>query len=160
VAAAEYDREDWLSEAERLTQKAAGAEPHTAARLYLRVARIYHLEVPADPAFVDALERMVAHAPEHEHANFLLESAYASARRFDDIVRLHERRAGAARDRRHQADLYRRFASVWALRWNDVERAAYFYRKALEAYYDGEGPSSGAGFPGHLAAFGFLREID
>ena len=48
---------------------------------------------------------------------------------------------------------------MWALRWNDVERSAYFYRKALQSYY-GDGISQGATFLGHLAAFGFLREIE
>ena len=78
---------------------------------------------------------MVPNEPQHEQANFLLEGALGAQKRFDDIVKLHESRAFACADERDQAELYRRFASMWALRWNDVERSAYFYRKALQAYY-------------------------
>ena len=159
LAAANYDREDWLGEAERLTKQAEKADSSTAARIMLRVARIYRMEVPADPAYVEALQKVVANEPQHEQANFLLEGALGAQKRFDDIVKLHENRAFACADEREQAELYRRFASMWALRWNDVERSAHFYRKALQAYY-GDGLSQGAQFLGHLAAFGFLREIE
>ena len=159
LSAANYDREDWLGEAERLTKQAEKADSATAARIMLRVARIYRLEVPADPAYIDALQKVVQNEPQHEQANFLLEGALGAQKRFDDIVKLHESRAFACADEREQAELYRRFASMWALRWNDVERSAHFYRKALQAYYS-EGVSQGAQFLGHLAAFGFLREIE
>ncbi|MGZ3440256.1 MAG: hypothetical protein ACXVDD_12105, partial [Polyangia bacterium] len=159
LSAANYDREDWLGEAERLTKQAEKADSGTAARIMLRVARIYRLEVPADPAYLEALHRVVANEPQHEQANFLLEGALGSQKRFDDIVKLHESRAFACADEREQAELYRRFASMWALRWNDVERSAYFYRKALQSYYS-DGLQQGAQFLGHLAAFGFLKEIE
>src|SRR5207302_8285143 len=139
-------------EAERLTKQAGKADSATAARIMLRVARIYRLEVPADPMYIDALQKVVSNEPQHEQANFLLEGALGSQKRFDDIVHLHENRAFACADESEQAELYRRFASMWALRWNDVERSAHFYRKALQAYY-GDGISQGASFPGHLAAF-------
>ena len=159
LAAANYDREDWLGEAERLTKQAEKADSSAAARIMLRVARIYRMEVPADPEYLTALGRVVANEPQHEQANFLIEGALGSQKRFDEIVKLHENRAFACADEREQAELYRRFASMWALRWNDVERSAHFYRKALQAYY-GDGLSQGAEFLGHLAAFGFLKEID
>lgn len=159
LAAANYDREDWLGEAERLAKQAEKVDSATAARIMLRVARIYRLEVPADPAYIEALQKVVANEPQHEQANFLIEGALGAQKRFDDIVRLHENRAFACAEEREQAELYRRFASMWALRWNDVERSAHFYRKALQSYY-GDGYSQGARFLGHLAAFGFLREIE
>ncbi|HWE29273.1 MAG TPA: hypothetical protein VHB97_14790, partial [Polyangia bacterium] len=159
LAAANYDREDWLGEAERLTKQAEKADSSAAARIMLRVARIYRMEVPADPEYLNALHKVVANEPQHEQANFLIEGALGAQKRFDDIVKLHESRAFASADERDQAELYRRFASMWALRWNDVERSAHFYRKALQAYYS-EGVSQGAQFLGHLAAFGFLKEIE
>ncbi|MCU1281314.1 MAG: domain protein, putative component of TonB system, partial [bacterium] len=125
LSAANYDREDWLGEAERLTKQAEKADSSTAARIMLRVARIYRMEVPADPAYVESLQKVVANEPQHEQANFLLEGALGSQKRFDDIVKLHESRAFACADEREQAELYRRFASMWALRWNDVDRSAY-----------------------------------
>ncbi len=157
LRAANYDREDWLGEAERLTKQAERADSATAARIMLRVARIYRLEVPADPSYLEALQRVVANEPQHEQANFLLEGVLGAQKRFDDIVKLHESRAFACADEREQAELYRRFASMWALRWNDIERSAHFYRKALQAYY-GDAFAQGGRFSGHLAAFGFLRE--
>jgi tetratricopeptide (TPR) repeat protein len=159
LRAANYDREDWLGEAERLTKQAERADSATAARIMMRVARIYRLEVPADPSYLEALQKVVANEPQHEQANFLLEGALGAQKRFDDIVKLHESRAFACADEREQAELYRRFASMWALRWNDIERSAHFYRKALQAYY-GDAFAQGARFLGHLAAFGFLREIE
>jgi tetratricopeptide (TPR) repeat protein len=122
LSAANYDREDWLGEAERLSKQAEKADSATAARIMLRVARIYRLEVPADPAYIDALQKVVQNEPQHEQANFLLEGALGAQKRFDDIVKLHENRAFACADESDQAELYRRFASMWALRWNDVER--------------------------------------
>ena len=159
LAAANYDREDWLGEAERIGKQAEKADSSAAARIWLRVARIYRMEVPADPEYVTALQNVVKNEPQHDQANFLLEGVLGGQKRFDDIVKLHESRAFACADERDQAELYRRFASMWALRWNDVERSAHFYRKALQAYY-GDGVSQGATFLGHLAAFGFLREIE
>ncbi|HEX8953252.1 MAG TPA: hypothetical protein VF945_15465, partial [Polyangia bacterium] len=159
LAAANYDREDWLGEAERLTKQSEKADSSAAARIMLRVARIYRMEVPADPEYLNALHRVVVNEPQHEQANFLIEGALGAQKRFDEIVKLHENRAFAAADERDQAELYRRFASMWALRWNDVERSAYFYRKALQAYYS-DGLAQGAQFLGHLAAFGFLKEIE
>ena len=126
LAAANYDREDWLGEAERLTKQAEKADSSAAARIMLRVARIYRLEVPADPAYLEALHKVVANEPQHEQANFLSKARSARQKRFDEIVKLHEQRAFACADEREQAELYRRFASMWALRWNDVERSALF----------------------------------
>jgi tetratricopeptide (TPR) repeat protein len=159
LAAANYDKDDWLGEAERLTKQAEKSASGLAARIYLRIARIYRMEVPADPAYVDTLKKVVANEPQHEQANFLLEGALGTAQKWDEIVQLHDKRAYAFADEKDQANLYRRFASVWALRFKDLERAAGFYRKALQAYY-GDGAREGAAFPGHLAAFGFLREIE
>src|SRR5262249_22605676 len=155
LAAANYDKEDWLGEVERLSARAGSVESTLAARVWLRIARIYRLEGITDAADGDALEKGGDHDPQNEQANLPLEAAYGAEKKFDDIVALHEKRASAGADQRQQGDLYRRFASMWAMRWNDLDRSADFYRKALQAYY-GDGISQGATFPGHLAAFGFL----
>jgi tetratricopeptide (TPR) repeat protein len=154
-AAASYDKDEWIDAADRLTKQAAKQEPATAARIFLRVARIYQVEMPGDPQYAEALRKVLGNDPQHETANFLFEGFLAAAGRQDDIVQLHEARARLAVDDKTRTALYRRFASTWALRFNDLERSALFYRKALEAYY-GNGVEQ---FPGHLAAFGFLREI-
>ncbi len=159
LAAANYDKDDWLGEAERLTKQAEKSGSSLAARIYLRIARIYRLEVPTDPIYLETLNKVVQNEPQHDQANFLLEGALGALQKWDEIVALHDKRAYALADEKDQADLFRRFASVWALRFKDLERAAYFYRKALQAYY-GDGAREGAAFPGHLAAFGFLREIE
>ncbi len=158
LAAANYEKEDWLGDVERLQKQAEASDSQLAGRIWLRIARIYRLEGITDAGYTDALKKVVANDPQNEQANFLLEGALGAAKQFDEIVKLHEQRAYASADEREQAELYRRFASTWALRFNDVERSAQFYRSALEKYY-GDGLDQGAQFPGHLAAFAFLREI-
>ncbi len=159
LAAANYDKEDWLAEVERLQKQAEKSDSQLAARIWLRIARIYRLEGVTDDSYIEALGHVVENEPQQDQANFLLEGALGALKRFDEIVKLHEKRVYACADERDQADLCRGFASMWALRWNDVDRSAQFYRQALEKYY-GDGLSQGAKFPGHLAAFSFLREID
>ena len=159
LVAANYDKDDWMAEADRLVKQAEKSPTALAARIYLRVARIYHQEVPTDAAYLDMLRKVVANDAQHEQANFLLSGALGQSQAWDEIVALQDKRAYALADEKDQAELYRLFASEWALRWKDLERAAHFYRKALQSYY-GDGAREGAVFPGHLAAFGFLREID
>src|SRR5262249_6363702 len=100
-----------------------------------------------------ALRALLGYDLNDEEANFLLERVLSARGEWEAIVDLHERRAqtpGADR-----AGLYRRFASVWGLRWNDAARSAAFYGKALEAYYQ----NGVEQFPGHVAAFEFLRDV-
>ncbi|HEY3356303.1 MAG TPA: hypothetical protein VGQ83_23830, partial [Polyangia bacterium] len=155
LAVALADAGNWLQEAERLQAEAETADTTTAARLLLRVARILALEVPDDPAYEETLKRVLANDPQNVEANFLLEQHLALKQRMDEIADLHEKRAFAVADEHERAALYRTFASLWALRWNDEERMAGFYRKALESYYS-EGVED---FPGHLAAFNIVRQI-
>ncbi len=159
LATVNYDKDDWLGEAERLQKQAEKSSSSLAARIYLRIARIYRLEVPTDPAYIEMLRKVVQNEPQHDQANFLLEGALGAKQAWDEIVAIQDQRAYALADEKDQADLYRRFASLWALRFKDLERAATYYRKALQSYY-GDGATQGAAFPGHLAAFGFLREIE
>ena len=152
--------EDWLGEAERLQKQAEKSDSAAAARIMLRVARIYRLEVLTDRR----LRRRAAEGRGRTSRSTSRRTSCSkarSARRSASTTSSSCTRSAPSpcADEREQAELYRRFASMWALRWNDVDRSAHFYRKALQAYY-GDGVAQGAQFPGHLAAFGFLREID
>ena len=160
LRAANYDREDWLGEAERLHQ--AGGEGGLGDGGAHHAARRAHLSARGaggSGVHRGAAARSSPTSRSTSRRTSCSRARSARSKRFDEIVKLHENRAFACADEREQAELYRRFASMWALRWNDVERSAHFYRKALQAYY-GDGRRQGAQFLGHLAAFGFLREIE
>src|SRR5262249_19203232 len=58
-----YDREDWESEAQRLSKQAEKTDSATAARIMLRVARIYRMEVPTDARYIEALQKVIANEP-------------------------------------------------------------------------------------------------
>ncbi len=152
LAAARYG-EDWLAEVEEISQQAAASDTTTAARLYLRAARILHFEVPEDPAYESTLRRVLSFDPQHEQANSLLEALLANQQRFQDLADLHDKRAYAAADDSDRAELYRRFATAWTYRFKDRDRGAAFTAKALSAAFD-----NGAVLRGQVAAFQFLRD--
>src|SRR6476646_2849726 len=66
LAAANYDKEDWLAEVERLQKQADKSDTGLAARIWLRIARIYKLEGVTDDAYVQALQRVVQNEPQHD----------------------------------------------------------------------------------------------
>ncbi len=161
LAACRYDREDWLSEAERLTGQAkrlSGTDPVTAARVWLRAARIYHIEAKADPGFEECLRAAVALQPQHEMVNFLLEKILAEQGRFDEIIALQDKRIDGVQGDQAKIDLAKRIGNMWLLRWKDKERASRFYGRALTMTYRGAVEAHKA-FPGHLAAFSLLRDM-
>src|SRR5262249_30920129 len=154
LAAAKAHRDAGRNAIARLQRDAERAPPAAAGPLWLRVARVQALEDASRAEYEQWLRRALAADPQSDEANFLLEQILAARKQWEDIVVLHEQRARVA-PAVDRARLYRRFASVWAVRWDDASRWAAFYRKALEAYY-----SDGVDrFPGHIAAFDFLREI-
>ncbi len=161
LAATNYDREDWLSEAERLMgagRAKQGSDPAMAARIWFRAARIFHIEAKTDPQFEECLRAVIALQPQHEMANFLLEKILAEQSRFDEIVALQEKRIESLADVQAKIDLSKRIGNMWLLRWKDKERAARFYGRSLNLTYRGTVDASKA-FPGHLAAFNMLREV-
>src|SRR5205823_2084373 len=83
------------------------------------------------------------------------DSLLGGAKRWADLAAVQEARAQAT-DIAKRARLYRRFAVAWRDRWHERDRAAHFWRRALDTAYDGSGA---APFAGHLAAFGQLREV-
>src|SRR5262245_18446778 len=67
-AAASYDREDWLGDVERLQHAAEKVDSSQAARIHLRIARVYRLEGITDAAYIEALQKVVANDPQNEQA--------------------------------------------------------------------------------------------
>jgi tetratricopeptide (TPR) repeat protein len=155
LATAQYDREDWIAEVERLQAEADKRDSATAARICLRAARILHIEMPEDPAYEQMLRRVLKNDPQNESANFLLEALFAKTERWDDLAKQHEMRAYAAADESERAALYRKFALEWVQRFKDRERAAQFFTKALAAAYE----NGAHKLPSQVAAFSLLREI-
>src|SRR5262249_1932800 len=154
-AAAVHNSTTWVEDIGVFTDEALQAEPARAAELFLRIARILRMEAPGDPRFEEALRAVLSYDVHNEEANSLLEGRLGQARRFDEMLQLHEERSEACPDEPSRAALNWSFASTWALRFGDLERAAYFYHKALvSSYSDGA-----ARFAGHLAAFNLLREF-
>ena len=161
VAATRYDREDWLSEAERLMESARrmqDSNPQMAARVFLRAARIFHFESKSDPQFEECLRAVVALLPQHEMANFLLEKVLAEQGRFDEIVAIEDRRIDSLPTDQAKIDLAKRIGTMWQLRWKDKERGARFYGRALTLTYRGQ-VDAAKSFAGHLAAFSLLRDV-
>ena len=160
LAACSYDREDWLGEAERLMESARRlqeTDPDMAARVWLRAARIFHIEARSDPQFEECLRGVVALQPQHEMANFLLEKILAEQGRFDEIIAVQDRRIDGLTGDQAKIDLAKRIGNMWLLRWKDKDRAARFYGRALNFTYRGA-VEAGKALPGHLAAFSLLRD--
>ena len=161
LAATQYDREDWHGEVDRLlaqAQRVSNNDAALAARVYLRAARILHLEAANDPRLETTLRHVVALAPQQEMANFLLEKLLHAQNRFDDIIAVQDQRIDALEDAQAQIDLAKRIGNMWLLRWKDRDRAAHFYGRALLSTYAGSVDAAQA-FPGHLAAFSMLRDV-
>src|SRR4029078_2927215 len=97
------DKENVCSEVERLSKHAQASDSYLAARIYLRIARIYRLEGITDNAYVEAPEDVATTASQNEQANFLLEGALGASKRFVEIETLTAARASAAPDEREQA---------------------------------------------------------
>lgn len=161
LAACRYDREEWLGEAEKLIEQAgklAQTDRAGAARLWLRAARILRIEVPADPQCEECLRQVLALEPQHEAANFLLEKIYGEQGRFDQLMMMQEHRIEGLSDERARIKLWQQIGSTWLVRWQDKDRASYFFGHALRLCYESPNPVE-ALFPGHLAAFNLLREV-
>ena len=77
LAAANYDRDDWIAEVEKLGVLAEKADSMTAARMCLRAARILNMEMPDDAAYEQTLRRVLSNDPQNESANYLYEAMLA-----------------------------------------------------------------------------------
>lgn len=133
---------------------AATPEGSDKARLLVRAARIYAIQAPTDPMREQLLAAAVEADPQSESANFLYETLLQEQGRMAEITALHEKRVRDAREE-DRAKLYQELASLWAIRFVDVGTTATFYERALREFYiKGSDP-----FPGHLAAFNFLKDV-
>ena len=128
-----------------------------AARIWLRAARIFHIEARTDPQLEECLRGVIALQPQHEMANFLLEKILAEQGRFDEIIALQDKRIDGLTGDQPKIDLAKRIGNMWLLRWKDKDRAARFYGRALNFTYRGA-VEAGKALPGHLAAFSLLRD--
>ena len=161
VAATNYDREDWLSEAEKLMGRAApsNSSDRRWRRGFGSVPRASSTSRPR-PILSSrrCLRAVTSLAPQHEMANFLLERFSPS--RIGLMKSLRSKKSASTDSPTMQAkiDLAKRIGNMWLLRWKDKERAARFYGRALNLAYRGTVEASKA-FPGHLAAFNLLREV-
>ncbi|MFH1130436.1 MAG: tetratricopeptide repeat protein, partial [Pseudomonadota bacterium] len=154
IATLDYDKENWRSAVAELAEQAALAEDsETSVQLYVRAARICNVEEPEEEVQEVLLRQALEKAPHDQTVNFMLEGLLAEHGRNSEIMELHEKRASLVSSD-EQAELYRAFASQWAIRFVDLPTTAVFYDRALNSCY-----TSSDFFPGHLAAFAFLREV-
>src|SRR5205807_5338940 len=117
LTAAKAHRDGWKKALARFQAEAEQSSSEAAARLWLRIARVHALEDPDSADYEQALRRVVANDPQNDEGNFLYEQLLAARKQWDAIIELHERRAYAAAEE-DRARLYRRFAPIWAVRWN------------------------------------------
>lgn len=171
IATVSYDPNAWEAVISALMQQAEfngasdGGSPYREsqsptpngvdrARLLVRAARIYAIQAPTDPMREQLLAAAVEADPQSASANFLYETLLQEQGRTEEITALHEKRVRDAREE-DRAKLYQELASLWAIRFVDVTTTATFYERALREFYiKGADP-----FPGHLAAFNFLKDV-
>src|SRR5215470_13804016 len=155
LAAANYDRDDWIAEVEKLGVLAEKADSMTAARMCLRAARILNMEMPDAAAYEQTLRRVLQNDPQNESANYLFEAMLAKKERWEELAKHQEKRAFAVAGEADRAQLYRKFALGWMQRFKDRDRGAAFFAKALQTAY-----ANGAEkLRGQVAAFALLHEI-
>ncbi|HZS40864.1 MAG TPA: hypothetical protein VFF06_28720, partial [Polyangia bacterium] len=126
--------DDWRADVARLVALAGEAEAPDGqrARLYLRAARIFHMEAPDAPEIEQLLRRALEHDPHDESAHYLIEWVMARAERWTDLAAHQWRRVEAMPDPLESADLCLRYAFAWAERFRDRERAAAWCTHALD----------------------------
>ena len=154
LAAASYDEDTWEDDVARLMKQASKAEPATQGRVLLRVARILRFQAPNDKRYEAVLVRCIVADGKNESAAGQLESLLGGTARWDRLEKVHEARIAACTTDEERIALLRRLAAGWEQRWHESGRAANRWRQALAASY----ANGHVAFPGHLAAFGFLRQ--
>ncbi len=155
IAAAGYDDEFWEDTVERLCEESKGADSTTAARMLLRAARILHMEAPQDERYEALLRNVLEYDAQNESANALFESLLIKSKRVEELDSHYERRAYAAPDENTQAKLYRRFGLDWIQHFQDQERAARYFAKAIEA----GGDNGVVEIPSLIAAFSTIASV-
>ena len=155
IAALNYDPELWAEQVDRLAADADKFDAAMGVRMLLRAARILRLEAPEDPRLEELLKRLFDKDLDEPSANVMYEALLATAQRWDDLERHHERRAQAGETPAARADRYRGFALVWLQRFKDRDRSARFAARALAAAaQNGTAPSRSV-----VATFAVLRQV-
>lgn len=161
-----YDRGQWEEAFASINEKIkelCGVDDPAAAetkdkgrevsRLYLRAARIMQQESPDNELIPPYLFKSLDADPLCNDAGYLAELQLTERGHLPFVQRLQDRRAEAVNDPERRAELFRQFASVWLVRYNNPETSAYFARKALELFYS---PSEFAVPTDHIASFRLL----
>src|SRR6185369_8452132 len=133
LAALTYDQEFWTDEVDRLSDDADRFDDAQCVRMLLRAARIVKIEAADDPRLEELLKRIFVKDLEEPSANFMYETALATANRWDDLEKHQMRRAERAPDHAYRVALLRMFALEWVQRFKDPDRGAKFFSRALEA---------------------------
>jgi tetratricopeptide (TPR) repeat protein len=155
LATVGYETDAWADVIDGMLDQVRDATPEQGIELLIRAARICGLEAPEEGLREDLLRKALEIDPHHALANYLLETMLVDTGRTIEIVELHHARGDKVTEEQRAAS-YRAFASAWTTRFNDPPRSALFYNMALRSYY-GNGSDH---FPGHMAAFRFLREVE
>ncbi|MEZ4452382.1 MAG: tetratricopeptide repeat protein [Nannocystaceae bacterium] len=132
---------------------------HPLATLYMKAARILQQESPEDQRLLPLLFKALDANPLHEEAAFVAEVTLAASGHLQHIQKLQDRRASLVDDVAEKTRLLRGFATVWQVRLNNIEMAAYFYRQSLEyAFAQGQDTlADERGHAWHVGAFHLLK---
>ena len=156
IAAASYNEEGWADDVERLSDEAEDADSSTAGRMLLRAARIVHHETPEDERYEQLLKLSLVNNPQGKPANYLYEKLLSTAERWTELEAHHDRRIYAAAADSEKGGLAEQFGLEWVQRFKDRERAAKFFKLAIEHSTIDGAPSQ---FGSLVAAFALVREI-
>ncbi|MDB4956997.1 MAG: Tetratricopeptide 2 repeat protein, partial [Myxococcales bacterium] len=155
LAAITYDPEFWSDEVDRLADDADRFDDATCVRMLVRAARIVRIEAPDDPRLEELIKRIFVKDLEQPSANFMYETLIASASRWEELEKHHNRRADRAVDHAHRVEALRTFALEWVQRFKDKDRGAKFFHAALKAAMsNGASPMKSV-----VAAFTLLRQV-
>ncbi|MBK8260921.1 MAG: tetratricopeptide repeat protein [Nannocystis sp.] len=128
------------------------------ATLYVKAARILQQEAADDQRLLPLLFKALDASPQHAEAGYVAEVLLAAGGHLQHIQKLQDRRVSLVDGPAEKILLLRTFATVWQVRLNNVEMAAYFYRQALELTYSLGGATllDERSFPWHVGAFHLL----
>jgi tetratricopeptide (TPR) repeat protein len=161
VAATEYDAEFWEDEVDRLLGEAdrmgKAGDQQASARFLVRAARILRAQQGESEMLEGVLNRILEKNLDEPSANFMYEALLATAQRWDDLEKLHERRAVSGPDDAARAARYRDFGLEWVQRFKDRERGARFFGRALHTLTaNGKSPNA---MRSVVAAFALLLQV-
>ncbi len=143
-----YDRGNWefaleniYDQLRALTGEADPLGANTVGRgnqlssLYMKAARVLLVEAPDDPRVLPIVFKALDAEPMNQEAGYLAETLLAASGHLQHVQKLMDRRVSLVEDATEKLGLLRHCASVWGVRLNNSEMAAYFWRQALELAY-------------------------